>query len=317
VPAPPRHTLDQLVVFEAIAEAGSFSAAARALHRVPSAVSYAVAGLEDALGVVLFDRAHQKAVLTPAGRRLLASARALLESARRLDALGLSLSGGVEPTVHVIADGALPMGPVIEALGRFTALGLPTRVRFDVEFQQGTIDAFLARRADLVLALDLDGAGPVRDVPLPPLDMVLVAAAGHPLVAAGPVDRAALHAHIELVVRDSALRFREAPREPWFGTAHAVHLGDFPAKRLALLAGLGFGWMPLHLVADDLAARALAVVPLVEGDRWTYRPSLAHRADAPPGPAAARLHALIVEAFAAFVAPDPAPARAPGGHQKI
>ena len=49
MPAAPRHTLDQLLVLETIARTGTFVAAARELHRVPSAVSYAVAGLESAL----------------------------------------------------------------------------------------------------------------------------------------------------------------------------------------------------------------------------------------------------------------------------
>ena len=71
----PPVTLDQLIVLDAVAREGSFAAAAQVLHRVPSAVSYAIKGLEDALGVSLFDRTGRIAVLTPAGRRLLGEAR--------------------------------------------------------------------------------------------------------------------------------------------------------------------------------------------------------------------------------------------------
>ena len=49
-------TLDQLRVFAAVADAGSFRAAARQLSRVQSAVSHAIANMESELGVSLFDR---------------------------------------------------------------------------------------------------------------------------------------------------------------------------------------------------------------------------------------------------------------------
>ena len=71
MPRSVRHTLDQLLVLEAIVRTGSFAGAARDLHRAPSAISYAVNGLEEALGLVLFDRSGHKAALSPEGQRLL------------------------------------------------------------------------------------------------------------------------------------------------------------------------------------------------------------------------------------------------------
>jgi DNA-binding transcriptional LysR family regulator len=285
---------------------GSFAGAARALHRVPSAVSYAVAGLEEALGVVLFDRAGHKVALTPAGQRVAGQAAALLDAARRLDALGRALGGGHEPGLQIVVDGALPIAPVLAAVGRFSALGLPTRVRVDVEFQDGVVERFLEDRADLVLALDLENAGAVRQEPLPPLEMVLVAAAGHPLLGRARADRADLQAFPELVVRGSSRAARARPLEPWYGGAHALYLPDFPAKAAALRQGLGFGWLPLPLAADDLAAGRLAPVPAADGGRWTYRPALAWRAAEPLGPAGLQLKALILDE-AATAAAGPAP----------
>jgi DNA-binding transcriptional LysR family regulator len=78
----PAFTLDQLLVLEAIDSAGSFADAARALHRVPSAVSYTVKALEDAVGVPLFDRSGHRAALNANGQRVLEEARAVLWPAR-------------------------------------------------------------------------------------------------------------------------------------------------------------------------------------------------------------------------------------------
>ncbi len=296
MPPPVRHTLDQLLVLETIARTGSFVAASRELHRVPSAVSYAVAGLEDALGVKVFDRSGHRAVLTDEGRRILAAGEALLAAARRLDTLATALSGGWEPTLHLVVDGALPFAPIASALRDFGALGLPTRLRVDTEHQAGTVEAFRREGADLVMALDLEDAGAVRAEPLPPLGMSLVARRDHPLASGADLDRTALSDHVELVVQDSARRFVTAPREPWFGNAHAVYLSDFHGKRAALLAGAGFGWMPDPLIAEELASGRLVRLPMREGATWTYRPQLACRADTPLGPAGQRLHALLLAA---------------------
>ncbi|MGZ5048931.1 MAG: LysR family transcriptional regulator, partial [Usitatibacter sp.] len=74
-------TLESLQVLDAIDRRGSFAGAAEDLHRVPSAITYSVRQLEDGLGIELFDRSGHRAVLTDAGRELLAEGRRLLQAA--------------------------------------------------------------------------------------------------------------------------------------------------------------------------------------------------------------------------------------------
>ena len=62
-------TPDALQMMDIIARTGSFAAAARELGRVPSALTYSVRQLEDALDVLLFDRSSRQAQLTAAGQR--------------------------------------------------------------------------------------------------------------------------------------------------------------------------------------------------------------------------------------------------------
>ena len=64
-------TLDALKVLDAIERKKSFAAAADALFRVPSAVSYTVNKLEEDLDITLFDRSKRKAELTPVGKMLI------------------------------------------------------------------------------------------------------------------------------------------------------------------------------------------------------------------------------------------------------
>ncbi|UGA36527.1 LysR family transcriptional regulator [Chromobacterium haemolyticum] len=78
-------SLDALLVLDAIDNHGSFAAAADALFRVPSAVTYTVQKLEQSLGVQIYDRSGHRARLTPAGERLLKDGRHLLDAARQLE----------------------------------------------------------------------------------------------------------------------------------------------------------------------------------------------------------------------------------------
>ncbi len=288
-----RFTLDQLVVLDTIEKSGSFAGAARTLHRVPSAVSYTVQALEEAVGVVIFDRSGHRAVLTPAGRRLLDEARDLLGRARQLDQLATVLAEGWEPELHVVVDGAWPMAPLLHALAEFGARSIPTQLRIDVEYQDGVISRFDEDHADVMIALGLEDGGRLKGVPLAPLPMVLVAAPYHPLGGRRALTREALSEHVDLVVKDSSPAFARSPRRSFLGTRHVVRFSDFHSKLAALRSGVGYGWLPLHLAAASLADGSLVVLDLPDGNRWSYQPQLITRRDERPGRAAALLLQLV------------------------
>lgn len=281
---PLHHTLDQLEVLDAIDRHGTFARAAKSLGRVPSAISYAVRTMEEQLGVALFERLGNRTALTPAGRRLLESAREVLAQARGLEKLAVELRDGWEPELQVVIDGVYPMAPVMNALSAFTEGDIPTRVRLDIEYQEGVPDRWMTDDAALMLILDFDPEDdPLTVHPLPALQMVLVAAPNHPLTSNPD---ATMANHFELVVKDSAARYAHQPKQTYHGSQHVIYLSDFHAKRLAALSGIGFGWLPEHLIEADLASGALVELP-VEQSRWTYHPQLVHRSDVPLGRAAA------------------------------
>lgn len=290
-------TLDQLVVLDAIERSGSFAGAARDLHRVPSAISYSVRTLEEQLGLALFDRSNRTATWTPEGRRLLGQARQLLMEAQGLQGLADQMSGGWEAELHVIADGALPMEPLTRCLQSFHDPEIPTRIRLDLEYQEGVPNRFEADRANLMIAIGFAGDGDTDGLvltKLPPLPMVLVVSPDHPLAANGECTKEATTEHIELVVRDSSPEFSRAPKASFMDSRNVMYLADFYTKRVALLQGAGFGWVPEHLVANDLKSNTL--VPLhVDGRwQWTYQPQLASREGQPLGRAAKHfIHTLL------------------------
>ncbi|MGE0324958.1 MAG: LysR family transcriptional regulator [Polyangiaceae bacterium] len=293
--------LDQLRVLQAIAATGSFAAAGKRLHRATSAVSYGVKGLEERVGFALFDRSGHRAVLTTAGQRLLLEAEQLLERARHFDRVAFALRDAWEPSLTVVVDGALDLKPVLEAMKGLVQRGLPTRVDLRVEYLSGVRERFEAQRGDLMFVLDF--AGDARHVarPLSPVCMQLVVSPSHPLAPARVKrqlkrTRAELAQHVELMVEDSG----SAPSASnlgrlSLGSPHVLRLGDFHAKLQALISGIGFGWMPQHLVKHALKRKQLVLLPFEEAEEHRFIPHLSWRRARPLGRAAELFLELLAE----------------------
>ena len=295
-------TLDQLAVLDAIERTGTFAGASKALHRVPSAISYTVRGLEEALGVVLFDRSGHRAVLTADGRRLVEPARALLLQGRRIERLAAELRGGWEAELEIVVDGAFPLGPIIAAVQAFSRRELPTQVQLRVEYLGGVAARFRRSRADVMLCLEPPPDAGLTSVPLPPLELVLVAAPGHALAGLEGVRREDLVDHVELVVAASDPTHDGRPQRLAIGSAQVFRLSDFLSKRIALLGGAGYGWLPTPLANRYLGDGRLVELALTEGSRFAFAPRLMHRSDGSLGRGGQLFEELLHEEFARALA---------------
>ena len=81
-------TLVQLRHFISLAQTGSFSKSAEAMHLTQPALSRSIRAIEDELGLPLFDRIGRRSELTPFGRQVLQRAQRLVDDAAELHALG-------------------------------------------------------------------------------------------------------------------------------------------------------------------------------------------------------------------------------------
>ena len=97
-------TLVQLRHFISLAQTGSFSKSAEAMHLTQPALSRSIRSIEDELGLPLFDRIGRRSELTPFGRQVLQRAQRLVDDAAELHALGIGLGSG---------PGALLMTPLL------------------------------------------------------------------------------------------------------------------------------------------------------------------------------------------------------------
>ena len=282
-------TLDQARALDALARAGTLVAAAAELRKGHTAVMYGLRQLEAQTGLALLDRRGYRLQLTAAGKQVLEHCRRMLESEAALVAACHQLRTGWEPSVRVIYDGVCADAPLLRAVGALVAERAPTVLHVSSAYLGGVEDAFVREQADLMVAVlpAAPGLGLVA-TRLPPLVATLVVARGHPLARRrGDVDDDVLADHVLLTVHGSDPRL-ELPTAALERRA-TVDLNDFHAKRAAILAGIGYGWLPAHLCADDLRAGRLRRVHYRRGSEHRLLPRLYQRAGARPGPATRRL----------------------------
>jgi DNA-binding transcriptional LysR family regulator len=251
-------------------------------------VGYGIGNLERQLGVTLFDRSSRTPALTKPGEELAAEARVVCAQVDRLKAKARGMTRGIEPKLGVAVDQLFPLPALVGALGAF-------RERFPtVSFALHTES--LGKVGELVL----DGTCSVGIGPLVPhlpeaierrpftrVTMVHVAAPGHPLAQRrGILPSSVVREHVQIVLADRS-RLTEDYEIGVF-SARTWRVLDLAAKHAMLRAGLGWGGMPRHVVAGDLAKKKLVRLRLEETESSDFEVVLysMHRVVEPPGPAA-------------------------------
>jgi len=283
-------TLDQIAVFLAIVETGSFAAAARKLGRANSVISYAIANLESQLGVTLFARSGTaRPRLTDAGRAILADSRGLAIALDGLLAKARGLTSGLEAEVSLVVDVMLPARKLVKALDEFRKRFATVALRLRVEALGAVTQAVMEGAAafgvsgPLEMSNDLLTRGPAGSVKL-----LAVAAPDHPLAQLGePITAAVARDHIQLVLTDRSSLTEN--RDFGVVSVKTWRLADLGAKHALLLAGMGWGNMPKPMVNDDLKRGRLVALRIETPSELVYPFHTVYRSDAPPGPAASWL----------------------------
>lgn len=287
-----RLSLDQMRVFALAAELGSLSAVAKKLARAQSAVSYAVTSLEEQLDTQLFDRSGHKPQLTPAGRALLQDVRVILARSDRLLSRAQSLQQETEHELALSIEVMFPVTVLARVLREFRSRFPQVNLRLYMEALGAVAQQVLEGTAQLgvISAVHLPAVG-LRSVALPHIRMVPVAAPSHPLAqVGGRITVEQMQEHVQLVLTDRSTG--TAGKDFMVFSPQTWRLSDLSTKHALLLAGQGFGTMPEHMVAEDMAAGRLQRLHLEPHPPEGELLSLAciHRLEAAVGPA---MHWLI------------------------
>jgi DNA-binding transcriptional LysR family regulator len=255
----------QLTTFQKAATLLSFSGAAADLNYAQSTVTGQIRGLENSLGVELFERlSGRKVRLTPAGQRLLPYAERLLSLA---DEARGATAGPLEPSGQLVIGimeslATYRMPPVLEYFHhRYPRLQLVLRPSSGAEtlhaLKQGTVDL------GLLMSAETRHSGVEIDV-LSPEPLVAVVGPGHELAARTTVTAADLHG-VPILAPESGCgyrrlvetEFRSGPGRPM----PLLESGTVESTKRWAAAGLGIGLLPVVAVEEDIAAGALAPLP--------------------------------------------------------
>jgi DNA-binding transcriptional LysR family regulator len=294
-----RYELSDLRLFQEIAQARSLTAGASAVFLTPSAASYRLKNLEQALGTLLFERTSRGMELTPAGESVLAHVRELFEGIARMQGDVSRFISGVKGHVRLMANSSSLNGFVTPTLGRFLAAypGIDAEVQ---EHQSEDIPGLvLAREADVgIFAGGTDVQGLAvhpyavdRLVIVTPRDHILSSQASIRLGAALDFDFVCMARRSSnfLFLRDTGQKIGKAVRA-------RTHAHGFEAVISLVAAGVGIALVPTSVLGSHPLSDRLVSIPLDES--WALRElSLVVRQDA-------RFPGFITE-FVGFLLDDP------------
>jgi DNA-binding transcriptional LysR family regulator len=266
-------TPDALEMLQRIAQTGSFAAAAREQGLVPSALTYRVRQIEDALDVLLFDRSSRNAKLTPAGDELLREGARLLQDIDAIAHRVKRVATGWEPQFTIAVDSIISKATVMELCDAFFTQFKdgppPTRLKIRDETLSGTLEALVSGQADLALAVGMEGttnAG-IMSKPLGAFHFVYAVAPHHLLATAPePLSDATLLQHRAVAVADTIQRGTGLT----FGLLGGQDVFTVPSMRDKLdaqLRGLGGGFLPESLARPYLETGRLVQKKVARPER--------------------------------------------------
>lgn len=278
-------TLDQLRALVSVVEEGSFSAAARRLKRVQSAVSTSMANLEDQLGVPLWDRSTKIATLTSEGKAVVAAARRVLLEVDALKTLTAGMVSGLEASVSLCVDALFPLGALTDLCVRFAKEFPTVDLRVDTQLMSAVSARVLSGAATLGVVTEAGIAPGLARKPLATVRMISLVGPRHPLASMkGPISSAKLADAVQIVLSE---RTDTGVSDQGVLSPRTWRVADLHTKHAMMLKNLGWGNLPEHLVKADIRARRLVVIRPEATARVDNRLVLylVHRPEVPFGPA--------------------------------
>jgi molybdate transport repressor ModE-like protein len=258
-----RITLDGLRLLDSIERNGSFSKAARELCVVTSTVTHAVRTMEENLGLQIFDRSGHQARFTTKGLALFKRGQNLLALADTFDVEAQQIATGWEPQLNITVDEVVPLNPIIALLRDFVTVAPNTSLNIGREAANGSWDALLEGRSDLIVGAPSQYIPPGRSIEFCPFvdwNFVFVVSTQHPLAKQrGVVKNVDLLPFRAVVLRDTA---RSLVRLGYGLSDNDSHLAlpDENSKLTAILLGLGVGFLPKPMALPFLKRGELKVL---------------------------------------------------------
>ncbi|AVT49005.1 LysR family transcriptional regulator [Shewanella baltica] len=259
-------TLDQLLMFKTVAEAGSLKAASDKLHKTQPAISQSIKQLESQLDLILFNREGYRLAITEQGRKLLQHTQRVLNEAQEMKQVAKHLAKGNEASITLAFEASFNLARILPIL-ELTQNEFPyTQIILKQEFLTGALEALNQDKAEIIISAG--GIEPIRSSHLELAYLfsgsLLDVAAPHMLERHPTLSYAReLVNEYQIVIQDTGsgtanIEFGvQAGQRRWY-------VNDFYTKKMLIQSGMGWGKLPHYMIEDSLKQGALIALDLRE-----------------------------------------------------
>ncbi|MCQ9615582.1 LysR family transcriptional regulator [Paenalcaligenes niemegkensis] len=253
-----RYSIEQLEMLSAVAQRGSFSAAARHLGKAQSSVSSAIANLEIDLGFALFSREAKLPTLTEAGAQILKSAELILDQCLELESHAHRLAAVSQTSMTIAIE--IPYNAVIEPLRLFSE-SFP---HIDITIRtpdRGRVTELLLSR-DVDLAISFAQSSYPRHIQFSQLGKLIlthVAHREHPLAGNTKISFLELKKHRRLTF---SAHKNQLPTTEYLNANQIWQAESYLALLELVKANLGWATLPRQLIKQEIDSGELIELPL-------------------------------------------------------
>jgi DNA-binding transcriptional LysR family regulator len=254
-------THEQLKAFIAVVANGSFRSAAKAIHKTQSTVSDSIKKLEDELGIQLLDRGKYRPVLTDQGKAFFEQARRVVSQFDRLDAYGKYLAAGDDPSLTIVLSGICALPPILETLRDNIRAFPQTKFAITTEHMSGVLEKLNGQGANLAIGPSIGIDHRHEYAQIGTVTIMTVAAAGFAPSNAPPQSQASMRKHAHILVSDSGIKDPKAHVNVIPGGT-CWYVNDYACKKALIMAGLGWGRLPIHMIKQELTSGLLQPIQI-------------------------------------------------------
>lgn len=291
MPYRPKSTMEQWRILQAVVDAGGYAQAADLLNKSQSSLNHAVAKLQYQLGVELLEVKGRKAFLTEAGEVMLRRSRLLTQQIEDLELLASNINVGWEPEIRIAVELVYPKQILYRALAKFHPISRGSRIQIIDTVITGSTEMIAEHKADLVIAASPSIPKGYIGEPLTVVQMIPVVGQCHALAQQPELDLNELSQHLQIVIRDTASKPKDIG---WLRAEQRWTVNNFFEAIDILKSGIGFCWLPEHLIQDLIANGILLRLSIPQSSARVVPLALVTPKEETLGPGSRQLRELLI-----------------------
>lgn len=253
-------TLDQIKMFVTVAHAGSIASAANILCKTQSAISIALKRLQLELNLELLHREQYRLTLTEPGRKLLRHCEFLLKQEQHLATIAQHLSSGLETKIHIVYEAICHSDSIFSAITEIQQSYPLTEFHLSSENNLGAIKSLVEGQGDMAISPWIDRFHELADFDTLPFSRFNIVTAIHKKALREPdtiPNFVAELEHLPLLMPQTMLFQLDLERLFGFVSPSQIRTNDLWAQKAMLMNGAGWGYIPKHLIEDELQSGEL------------------------------------------------------------